>query len=422
MSRKKYALNLSCGQTDIYPQALMEMGRQLQTPIYYPPYWETELACIRNLKQLLHTQNEVLLMVGTATYGEEAAMNSILEAGDELITVNTGVFGQVLTDLARVVGGKPTEIVKPAGQSVSVDEVRQALKAHPRARMVAVVHVETSRGTMNPIGEIGRMLRAEFPHVLYLIDSVSGLGAAELRLDEWNVDLCCTSSQKAVNAPQGVAIVAVSARAWKAMEARKTPIHGLCLDLITWRRYHSTVQNSLSSWGREAAPGAKVDASLTAYKAAHGPSPSYVLTKALKAATDEILEEGEEAVLRRHRLASKALRAGVRAMGLGVLASESNAAPDATCITIPSEPFDVRRYMSIMWEEHGIATAGGSGSVQEQGYSGSRVGLMGFVAAPESVYALLAAMEQALTKMGYGQVIKPGKALPAAQAVFAAGE
>jgi aspartate aminotransferase-like enzyme len=78
--------------------------------------------------------------------------------------------------------------------------------------------------------------------------------------------------------------------------------------------------------------------------------------------------------------------------------------------------------MSIMWEEHGIATAGGSGSVQEQGYSGSRVGLMGFVAAPESVYALLAAMEQALTKMGYGQVIKPGKALPAAQAVFAAGE
>ena len=421
MSRKKYSLNLSCGQTDIYPQALMEMGRQLQTPIYYPPYWETELACIHSLQKLMHTQNEIMLMVGTATYGEEAAMNSLLEPGDELVTINTGVFGQVLTDLARVVGGQPYEIVRPAGESVSVEEVRQALKEHPKARMVAVVHVETSRGTVNPIDKIGKMLRAEFPQVLYLVDAVSGLGAAELRLDEWNVDLCCTSSQKAANAPQGVAIVAVSPRSWKAMEGRKTPIHGLCLDLITWRRYHSTVQNSLSSWSKAAAPAAKVDASITAYKAAHGPSPSWVLVKALKASLDEILEEGEENVLRRHRLAAKALRAGVRAMGLGVLASEENAAPDATCIIIPTDSFDVRKYMSIMWEEHGIATAGGSGSAKEQGYAGSRVGTMGFVAAPESVYALLAAMEQVLTHMGYGQALKPGKALPAAQAVFAQG-
>jgi aspartate aminotransferase-like enzyme len=108
-------------------------------------------------------------------------------------------------------------------------------------------------------------------------------------------------------------------------------------------------------------------------------------------------------------------------MGLGVLGSEENAAPDATCIVIPGDSFDVRQYMCIMWEEHGIATAGGSGSAKEQGYAGSRVGTMGFVAAPESVYALLAAMEQVLTRMGYGQTIKPGRALAAAQAVFARG-
>jgi aspartate aminotransferase-like enzyme len=413
--RRKYSINLSCGQTALYPEALVEMSRQLHTPIYYLPYYELEVACIDQLQRMLYTTNDVLLLVGTATYGEEAAMLSVLERGDRVLTVNTGVFGQVLTDLARVVGADPVEIKLPAGQSVTPDQIRRALREDPRIKMVAVVHVETSRGTMNPVREIGAMLRQEFPDVIYFVDSVSGLAAAELRLDDWGIDICCTSGQKAVNAPQGIAIVAVSPKAWRAMETRQTPIYSLCLDLLYWRRYHASVRTAQASWYTEGV----ADAALSEYKAAHGPSQSYVLMKGLKAALDEIEAEGLENVWRRHEIAARALRAGVRAMGLQTLASEENAAPDATCVIVPGDYFELRRFMRLMWEEYGIATAGGSATREAQGYVGFRVGCMGFVAAPAYILPFLAALEEVLPRMGYH--VRRGAALPAAQAVFAAG-
>ena len=416
MSRKKYAINLSCGQTDLYPLALAEMGKQLHTPIYYLPYYDLEIACIKMLQEMLHTTNDVLTLIGTATYGEEAAMLSALEHGDHVLTVNTGLFGQVLTDLARAVGAEPTEIRLAAGQSVTPDQIRAALQQDPTIKMVAVVQVETSRGTVNPVDAIGRMLQREFPHVLYMVDAVSGLAAVDLQVDEWGIDICCTSSQKAVNAPQGVAIVSVSPKAWKVMETRKTPIYSLCLDLLYWRHYHESVRHARARWFEDGIS----DPALSHYKAVHGPSQSYVLMKALKAALDEIVEEGLENVLRRHRVAAKALREGVRAMGLQTLACEENAAPDATCVIVPGERFAVRQFMRVMWEEFGIATAGGSSSMESQGYVGFRVGTMGFVATPESVFAFLSALEQVLPRMGYA--IKTGAALPAAQRVFAQGE
>jgi alanine-glyoxylate transaminase/serine-glyoxylate transaminase/serine-pyruvate transaminase len=416
MPRTKYTINMSCGQTDIYPQALVEMGKQLHNPIYYLPYFELETACTQRLKTLLHTQHDVLTLVGTATYGEEAAFLCALEPGEHCLTVNTGVFGQVLTDLARVVGAVPTEIKTPVGESVTPAQIRAALKQDPSIKLVAVVHVETSRGTLNPIQEIGAMLAQEFPQVLYLVDSVSGLAAADLRLDDWHIDLCCTSGQKAVNAPQGTAIVGVSPKAWQVMESRKTPIYGLCLDLLYWRRYQNGANEAIKHWDDD---GSGVDASFQQYKSVHGPSQSYVLIKGLNAALEEILAEGLENVLHRHQVTAHALREGVRAMGLSTLASEANAAPDATCVLLPGESFPVKTFMRRMWDEYGIATAGGSPSKEQQEYVGFRVGTMGLVAGPQAVFALLGALEQLLPSMGY--TIKTGAALSAAQAVFAIG-
>ena len=102
MSRK-YSLNMSCGQTDIYPAALTAMSKQLHTPIYFKPYYDLEVAMMDKLKRALFTKNDIVVMPGTATYGEEAAMQSLLEPGDEVLTVNTGAFGRVLKNLADIV-------------------------------------------------------------------------------------------------------------------------------------------------------------------------------------------------------------------------------------------------------------------------------------------------------------------------------
>ena len=418
MSTAPY-LNLSCGQTDLYPAARQALSRPLPDPIYYPPFPEVEGECVQLLRRLLHTAGDVLLPVGSATYGEEAAFNTFLEPGDRCVTVNTGMFGQVLTDLVRVVGATAAEIKLAPGTAVTVAQARQALRDHPRARMFAVVHLETTAGTLNPVRDIGAMIRAEFPHVLYLVDAVSSLTSEPLQVDEWGIDICCSSSQKCINAPQGIAIVAVGARAWKVAEQRSTPIPGLCLDLVTWRNWHRGLQQEREQ--RNAEPGteaAAVDTSVTAYKAAHGPSQSYSLLLALQGSLREIVREEPERVIARHAAAGRALRAGVRAMGLEVLADESIAASCATCVVMPGASFPTHEYMRTVWREHGIATAGGSQEVGEMGYAGSRVGLMGFVANLDSVCALLLAMERVLPR--YGVPVQPGCAVAAARATATA--
>ena len=413
-------LNLSCGQTDIYPKAREAMHEPLPTPIYYPPFSEMEGACISQLRKLMHTDADVLLVTGSATYGEEAAMNSVLEKDDLCVTVNTGVFGQVLTDVARTVGARVEEIIVPPGRCVKVEQVREALRSHPDAKMLAAVHIETTTGTRNPVDEIGAMIRNEFPQILYMVDAVSSLGSVPLRIDEWGIDICCSSSQKCLNAPQGIAIVSIGQKAWQVIDDRKSAIPGLCLDLVTWRRWHTGVKNAreaeLNRNAEVEEETEQVDTSFTAYKAAHGPSGSYVLMKALRASLEEILAEGEDAVLERHAAAGAAFRAGVRAMGLSTLADENAAAPCSTCVVMPGESFDVQGYMRTVWDEYGIATAGGSGVPDQLGYVGSRVGLMGFVANAVSVYALLEAMEAVLPR--FGIQVKPGQAIPAAKTVY----
>ena len=427
MSTAPY-LNLSCGQTDLYPAARQALSRPLPDPIYYPPFPEVEGECVELLRRLLHTAGDVLLPVGSATYGEEAAFNTFLERGDLCVTVNTGMFGQVLTDLVRVVEATPAEIKLPPGSAVTVDQARQALRDHPEARMFAVVHLETTAGTLNPVRDIGAMIRAEFPHVLYLVDAVSSLTSEPLRVDEWGIDICCSSSQKCLNAPQGIAIVTIGGRAWRVAEQRSTPIPGLCLDLVTWRLWHRGLQQERELARGEAsaaapedsdgaAEPAAVDTSITAYKAAHGPSQSYSLLLALQGSLREIVREGPERVIARHAAAGRALRAGVRAMGLAVLADEAIAASCSTCVVMPGESFPTQEYMRTVWREHGIATAGGSQEVAEMGYAGSRVGLMGFVANLDSVCALLQAMERVLPR--YGVAVQPGCAVAAARAAAA---
>ena len=157
-------LNLSCGQTDLYPAARQAMSQALPNPIYYPPFHDVEGDCVTMLREILHTEGDVLLPVGSATYGEEAAFNTFLEHGEVCVTVNTGMFGQVLTDLVTVVGATAAEIKLPRGTAITLDQARQALRDHSHARMFAVVHLETTAGTLNPVREIGAMIRDEFPH------------------------------------------------------------------------------------------------------------------------------------------------------------------------------------------------------------------------------------------------------------------
>ncbi len=389
-------INMSCGQTSLHPECLKALSQQIYQPIYYPDYWSTEIAVVDMLRKICHTQNDVLLMAGSATYGEEAALMSLLEPGDKVLTVNSGMYGQVLTDLTRIVGAQPVELKVEEGKGVDVSIIRHHLELDPGIKMVALAYADTSQGSLNPVPEIGKMMK-DFPDTLLMVDAVSALAAMELRLDDWRIDICCTSPQKCVNAPQGLAIVFVSNRAWNVIKARNVPINSLCMDLTVWKEYHDGVRAASTT-------GQWQDISTVTTKSIHGPSPSYSLVYGLKASLEAILIEGLENVYRRHTAASKAIRAALRALGLGVKADEEVAAPMATTIVFPG-PVDWTNFSSKMLVEHGIAIAGGF-----------RIGNMGFVADPRYVIPTIAALESTLLDSGFP--VEPGAGVKAAEAVF----
>ena len=398
-------INMSCGQTPLSSACLAAIGKQLAEPVYYAHYPEVEKQTCLLLKQLMHTQNGPMLIPGSAVYGLEAAMLGTVESGDRVLTVQTGVFGRLLTELARFAGGDTTEIALEEGQSVAPETIRARLLDDPEIRQVALVHCETTTGTLNPIEAIGGMLKDEFPHVIYMVDCVSSFGGVEVRVDDWGIDLLVTTPQKCLNAPQGLAIVVASEKAWDKIENLRNAPRAMCLDLHSWRRYGMEGGAAMGYNALEQGSVPRASKPHPRDWPVHGPHASYTLVAGLHASLKAIMDEGPEQVYYRQYVASRAVQAALRALGLGIVAAtEASAAPVATRIALPVH-LDAAELSRILFEEHGIAIS-----------SLARIGTMGFMAVPEHVLRTISALEQALDSMGWE--VEKDAGVAAAQEVF----
>ena len=398
-------LNLSAGQTVLSPGCRSALARQMDTPIYYPDYYHAELEVASLLQGLIGTQCEVLLVTGNATHAMEMTLLSLLEPGEAILTVNSGTFGQVFTEIARVVGVNPIEIKIQHGQTISPERLENALRMYPRCKAVSLVHIETSTGVMAPLAELAQVVRKHGK--LLIVDAVSSLGVTPLHMDEWGIDTLISSGQKALNAPQGLSILAINQRAWQAIETRQTPIASVCLDIRVWQEYRDFgVKAMLSCWN---GTGSLTKAKL---KVTHGPSPSAPLVYGLLGALRDIFEEGVEKVFRRHEVASRAVREGLRHLGLPVLAAEEIAAPSVTTVLLP-ERISELEFRKVVYHNYGIAL--GAGPV-EIGLNAFRIGTMGRTAHPEAVIPGLVAVGNTLPL--FGHLCQPDAGRRAAMSVF----
>jgi aspartate aminotransferase-like enzyme len=348
------------------------------------------------LREVFQTRGEVLIMPGSGRTALEAGALSVIEPGDRVLVVGAGVFGVLMREIMARVGAELTEFPVEWGGRLDLDRLaREAERLRPRA--ITLVHNETSTGTTYPAAEVGAIARAT--GALFLLDTVSSIAGLDVRTDEWGVDLNMTGSQKCLAAPLGMALVAVSGRAWEAMERRRVRAHSYAYDLLRWKE----------QWVPVSRGGAVPDGTPRRQPVS---IPTH-LTAAMAAATRLILEEGLPARVRRHAVAAGALRAGVAAMGLEMFPDPAMLSNTVSSIKVP-RGIDPAAVVTTMRDRYGILIGTGLDKIRT---STLRIGTMAMTASPHYVLPTLSALELALRDLGYKA--EPGAGVAAAQQAFA---
>ena len=312
------------------------------------------------------TDQEVLLISASGTGALEAAVTSTLSVGDDVLAVSVGSFGDRFATIAETYGAEVTRLPIEWGDAATPELVAQAA-AEDDYKALLITHNETSTGVTNPIGEIAAAVR-EVADPLLLVDCVSSLGSIPMEMDEWGLDAVVTASQKGWLSPPGIAMAALSERAWAATETSTMP--SFYFDLGKHREYASRGQ---PPW-----------------------TPTLPVLYAMDAALPLMAAEGAEAIYAKHRRFAAWTRNVVRAMGLELLAEERYASDTVTAVRVP-DGIDVRELSRTLREEHDVVIAAGQGKLATSIF---RIGHLGWLDEAEMA-ACFAALQSALTALGF---------------------
>ncbi len=367
------------GPTTVPEETLLELAR----PVGYHRSAEAKAILAEvgeDLKYVFQTANPVMTLTCSGTGGMEAAVSSALAAGEKVILLTAGRWGERWRGVLKAFQANIIAVEVPYGKAVTPEMLGKALAENPDTKAVFSTLSETSTGIGHDIEAYGNLVAKT--EALLVVDGISGLGAMECRTDAWNVDIMVTGSQKALMLPPGLAFVSCSEKAWKKIDA--TPVRNFYLDL---RRYRKSLAESDTPF-----------------------TPANTLIRAQRASLKRIRTEGIENLWSRHAKIAAATRAGVQAMGLELFAERPNNA--LTVITVPAG-VDGSGTLKKLEKQHGFKLADGQDSMKGKIW---RLSHMGYTDAFE-VLGALAALE--LVLIGDGYKLEPGAGVAAFQRNFA---
>ena len=374
------------GPSNVHPRVLQAMTAPILGHLDSQFFEVMEDVCDM-LRQVYHTDNYMTLpLSSTGTGAMEASCVNLLEPGDTAIVCRNGYFGDRLSDIAKRCGAEVFVVDSSWGNPVDIEALGEELNKHPKVKMVGMVHAETSTGSLSPLT---RAIELAHEHdALIVVDAVTSLGSHDVRMDEWDIDVCYSASQKCLGAPPGLAPISLGSRAMAVINERKTPVQSFYFNLKDLQAYWSETH------------------------AYHHTSP-ISMTYALRESLRMMMEEGIDERLKRHARTSAALRAGVEALGLEVLADPQYRLNPLTAALIP-EGVDEAIVRRQLIKDYNIEIGGGLGDLQGKVW---RIGLMGESARESNVFAFLSALEMILPDQGYE--VAYGSSLSAAQQALA---
>lgn len=251
---------------------------------FYDFYKET----CEKIGEFLNTKNEVRILSGEGILGLEAACASLTEKGDRVLVIDNGIFGEGFADFIRIYGGEAIFFKGDRQRKIDINKLKELLDKDSNFKYATVVHCDTPSGVLNEVDKICPLLKEK--GILTVVDSVAGMGGVELRVDDWKIDIALGGSQKAISAPPGLTLLSISDDAFKVMQNRKEPIASFYCNLLIWKDYYK------NKWFPYTQPISDIIG--------------------LRAAIDNIFDEGKKNMLKRHEKIASAVREAVSSAGL----------------------------------------------------------------------------------------------------------
>lgn len=317
------------------------------------------------LRYVFETENQLTVPVsGTGTAAMESAVANMVEPGDPVLVCCNGYFGLRLADMAERYGGDVETITRPWGEVFTPDEIKAALDKRP-AKIVAIVHAETSTGALQPLEEIANIVHSH--DAILIVDAVTSLGGIPVEVDRIGIDVCYSGSQKCLSCPPGTSPITLGPRAIERLQQRKTKVISWYLDLTMIQKY----------WGSE-----------RTYHHTAPISANYAFYEALRLVKEETLEKRWA----RHRENAQFLWDGLESLDLTMHVPLDYRLPSLTTVRVP-DGIDEARIRQQLLNDYNIEISGGLGELKGKVW---RIGLMGYSSRQENVLLLLAALERLL--------------------------
>ena len=353
------------GPTQVAENVRLARSRECTNPDLDENFVEFYKETCEEISRLLHTDNETLILGGEGILGLEAACASMTEPGDRVLVLDNGIYGKGFADFVSMYGGCPELYSRDYRETLDVQELENFLKENHDYKYATVVHGDTPSGMLNDVSAICPLLKKY--GIMTVVDSVSASFGEPMRISDWQIDIMCGGSQKAVSAPPGLTFVTISDAVKNAMHVRKTPIRSFYASLLAFEGYYE------KKWFPYTMPISDI----------YG----------LRAAFDNIASD-PELEERTHRIAEAARRALTEA-GLK-LHLESGFSDTVTVFDIPAET-TCDAILSRMKKEHNIMLAG---SFDDLSGKVIRIGHMGNNANFEDMAATMYALSETLTFLG----------------------
>ena len=319
------------------------------------------------LKWLHQTTADVLTITGSGTAAMEAGIINTLSKGDQVICGDNGKFGERWVKVARAYGLDVKVVKADWGTPLDPNQFKRILEEDTNEKIKAVIltHSETSTGVINDLKSINNEVK-NHSKAITIADCVTSLGACNIPMDEWGIDVIASGSQKGYMIPPGLSFVAMSKRAWEANNQSNLP--KFYLDL---KQYLKTVNQNSNPF-----------------------TPAINLYFALEASLTMMQKEGLNNIFARHARHQKATQEGIKAMGLNLFTKENFGSPAITAVK--PENIDAESIRKTIKNDFDILLAGGQDHLKGKIF---RIGHLGFVN-NRDIISVISALESTLDKMG----------------------